>query len=538
MKKIIKTVAAISAAAMLAAMFAGCGGKEASQNSTDGNSFTLWAVMDSTSGVSLTSYSDMLMFQEMENRTGVKIDFIHPIAGSTGSEAFVTMLSSDKRPDIMEYNWSSYTGGPQQALDDEVIICLNDYMEKYAPNYYDYMEGEKGKANDYLYKLQATTEDGRYYGFNNLSIGTTRTFSGIFIRKDKLDEWGMNVPQTIDEWTAVLARAKSAGFAKPFTCTNDAMGAVYATPGFHNAFGVGASLYREGDDIVFGPAQKGYKQYLAQMAQWGKAGYIDSGFITNDMAKVEGNIVNDISVAGYGYISTLGKLTTAGKTNNPSFELVACPLPVANKGDVAEFSNVADEASPLAYGISATCGNYEKAIEWCDYLYSDDGCVLKSFGVEGDTFTIEEADGEKHYVYTEKITNPESSGVTSVSDALYKYMLPANHPGLNQHPDYLNGYYPLESQQIALEMWNKDTIEARKHSLPGITLTDDEAKEVGDIIEIAKTDLEVAMCDIILGRKAVDAFDAAIKTAMDNGYTRLVEIYQASYDRYTARLNK
>lgn len=35
--------------------------------------------------------------------TGVHIDFIHPIAGSTGNEAFVTMISGSERPDIMEY---------------------------------------------------------------------------------------------------------------------------------------------------------------------------------------------------------------------------------------------------------------------------------------------------------------------------------------------------------------------------------------------------------------------------------------------------
>lgn len=41
------------------------------------------------------------------------------------------------------------------AIDNKVIISLNKYLKEYAPDYYDYMEGERGRANDYLYKKQS-----------------------------------------------------------------------------------------------------------------------------------------------------------------------------------------------------------------------------------------------------------------------------------------------------------------------------------------------------------------------------------------------
>lgn len=534
MKRITKLISLIAALSLLSASFAGCG-KDTETAKTDGKNFTLWAVMDGNSLASgIESYADMLLFQEMEKRTGVHIDFIHPIAGSTGSEAFTTMLSASDRPDIMEYNWDSYTGGAQQAIDDEVIVSLNDYLKDYAPNYYDYMEGEKGKANGYLYKKASLTDEGQYYAFNGLNLGETRCFNGLIVRKDKLDEWGLTVPETIDEWTAVFAKAKADGYAKPFTIAGG-ISAMTGNLAFNTAFGVASNLYVEDGKVVFGPYKDGYKDYIAQMSQWLKDGYLDSGYITNKTAEVEGNMLNHSSVACVGYLSTMSKLTDAGKQNEPSYELVACPQPVANKGETAAMLTGIRETGWVSYAVSANCGNVEAAIEWCDYFYSDEGIILQSFGVEGETFTIEEKDGEKHYVYTDKILDYQAQGAASITETIYRNIFPANHPGMIQHQDYLNSYYPLQSQHDAMELWNKDINEAKKFSLPPLSYTADEARERTDILEIAQTQLEVDLSDIVLGKKPISYYDEAIEKAEKNGYDRIIEITQEAYDRYLAK---
>lgn len=95
MKKLTKLIAAVSAVALIAGSIAGCsknGGSDRVQ--TDGKNFTYWTIMQGESSVSLKSYNEMLMWQELEKRTGVHIDFIHPLEGSTGQEAFMTMVAS------------------------------------------------------------------------------------------------------------------------------------------------------------------------------------------------------------------------------------------------------------------------------------------------------------------------------------------------------------------------------------------------------------------------------------------------------------
>lgn len=538
MKKLSKIIAVISAAALIASALAGCGDKE---ETTDGKNFTYWAVMDSFSQATLKSYSEMLFYQKMEEATGVHIDFIHPIEGSTGNEAFIAMLSGAEIPDMIEYNWANYSGGPQQALDDDVLIELNDYLEEYAPNYYDNLEGEKGKAADYLYKLQASTDDGRYYGFNVLDIGVQKGFCGIYARADLLEKWYMSVPETIDEWTAFFAKAKSEGFDKPFTCGNNYLSfGSDVNQAFNSAYDVGKNFYLEGDTVVFAPFQKGYKEYVAQMAEWVKAGYIDTGFVTNDAAKIESNLYKEVSVAACGYVgSGIGKILPAAKEQNPEFDLVGCPFPAAKKGGTTEFQQVNPAATALAIGISTSCGNVEKAVEWCDYIYSEEGMEYQLFGVEGDTYTIVERDGEKHYQYTDKLVkNFRDEGFASVSEALYHYMLPTNHPGYNQHQDYLYGYYELDRQKEAVQLWNLYADEAVKHALPKLSYTEEETREITDIEEVAFAELEVALNDIILGKQSIDTYDAAIKAAKDNGYDRWLEIVQGAYDRYLSKLDK
>lgn len=540
MKKSTKFIALVCATVLGLSVFSGCSEKTETV-AEKADTFTYWAMMDgSTRAAGISDFGDMLMYKELEKLSGIHIDFIHPVQGSSGSEAFMTMLTGTKLPDMIEYTWSSYTGGSQAALDDGVVIALDEYLEEYAPNYYDYMYGEKGEAENYQYRLQSITSEGHHFGFAELYIGTAKTFSGMCVRGDLLEKWDMDMPETIDEWTAFFAKAKSEGFAYPLTGVNTDFSFLHSTAGFANGFNVGKAYYVEDGKVVFGPFKPGYKEYVAQLSDWVKLGYLDPGFVTNDSSVVQGNLTNGVSVAAWGGIgSHMGTINIAMKERNPEFKMIGAPNPVAAKGDSAKYGN---PAGFVAYGqraiaISSDCVDYKTAIGWCDYLYSEEGNILRTFGIEGDTYTIENINGEKHFVYTDKITVPSNSGVNSVAHAIYKHMFPANHPGLSQHPDYLEGYYTNQEQKDALKLWNSDLDEAQSHKLPDtLSFTDDELREKTDILEVAENELEVAVLDIILGKASIDTYDNAIAEAKKNGYDRVIKIQQAAYDRYISMI--
>lgn len=111
---------------MIAGVFCGCGGEK---KVNTGEKFTYWGTMVGAASQTITSYNELLMYQEMSKATGTEVEFIHPVSGSTGTEAFQILLSSGDYPDMIEYNWKSYAGGTDRAIEDGVIISLNEYLE-------------------------------------------------------------------------------------------------------------------------------------------------------------------------------------------------------------------------------------------------------------------------------------------------------------------------------------------------------------------------------------------------------------------------
>ena len=538
MRKAIKLCSITLCFCMLVSVFAACGEKD--QKVSTGDTFTYWVPLDSNVSRTMTSLNEHYMYQQIDKATGINVEFIHPAQGSTGGEAFQILLASGDYPDMIEHWWNEYPGGGDQAIEDGVIIALNDYMKDNAPNYYNYLEGEKAKENNYSYKAAAISSNGNYYGFKNLNVGNYRAFNGLYIREDLLNKWGLDIPETLDDWETVLKTAKDNGIKYPLTGNKLLLGA-YGYHFFSTPFKVGADFYLDNGKVKFGPFEKAYKDYIAKMADWMNKGYIDIDYVTNDSTTIQGNICNGISIATIGFVGgDLGYIIPAMKERDPDFKLAACPTPSMNKGDAPIFQGLQDAAVDPTVVISKQCGEdnedrYKEAISWCDYLFSDEGIVLKSFGVEGDTYTVEkDEEGKEHYTYTDKVLNWKNGvkGATSLSDSLYYYTIPANHPGFNQHPDYFRGYYEYEEQKDAIEVWNKYASAAESNVLPTLAYTTEEAEKKANIESRGKDNLMAAISNIILGKASVDSYDDAVNTAKKAGYDDLINIYQAAYDRY------
>lgn len=147
-------------------------------------------------------------------------------------EEFSILVASGEYPDIIEYNkWVSYAGGPGAAINDGVIISLDDVFAGKAPNIKKLMEEYPKIAKS------IKTSGGSYYCFPLLrglvQPNVTQFSDGILVRKDVLDELGLELPETIDEWDTTLRAYKDYGFEVPFTTRKEWMKIVFS-PGFDN----------------------------------------------------------------------------------------------------------------------------------------------------------------------------------------------------------------------------------------------------------------------------------------------------------------
>ncbi|UUZ83933.1 extracellular solute-binding protein [Paenibacillus sp. P26] len=113
--------------------------------------------------VNIQNLNDTAFGKELEKRTGVKVNYTHPAQGQE-KEKFNLLIASNDLPDFIEYDWSgngtsTYPGGPQKAIDDKVILPLNDLIDKYAPNL------KKTLQEDKELDKMVKTDSGQYYVF-------------------------------------------------------------------------------------------------------------------------------------------------------------------------------------------------------------------------------------------------------------------------------------------------------------------------------------------------------------------------------------
>lgn len=489
----------------------------------EGGTLSYWMELNPNVAANYTSLSDTEFGKKLQENTGITVEFQHPAVGQV-AEQFNLLLSKSTLPDIIEYSWLTYAGGPQKAIEDGVIIPLNDVIDNYCPNLKAYLE-----ANPDVDRM-IKTDEGAYYCFPFIRGGEQlKTSTGLMVRGDWLEELGMEVPKTMDEWYDVLTAFKEKkGAEAPFTYQYSSLGLTDNNP-FAYAYGAPRNFYI-GDDgkVHYGAIEDGYREYLKTMNKWMSEGLLDVDLATLTGDQVAAKVTNGTAGASFGWCgSNLGTWTNAGKATTESFSLVPAPYPTLESGAKPEFGQK-DNAYVNMGGavITTSCKDVELAARLLDYAYSEEGHMLFNFGIEGVSYTME--NGEP--VYTDLLLkNPD----LSITHAMAGYIR-ANYNGpFVQDEAYASQYYTLDAQKEAIALWS-DT-NAGSHILPPVTPTVDESKEQAQIMNEINTYRDEMTMKFILGNKSFDEWDDYVKTIEGMNIDRVLEIQNAALERYEAR---
>lgn len=529
MNKKICAAALAGALALITLGLTGCGDGNTAESTEKAASFTYWLPVDANIATRVQTYNEVEMYKQREKDSGIHIEFIHPSLGQE-AEQINLMVASRDLPDMVEYGWHSYQGGPQKAIDDGVIIALNDYIDHNAPNFKKAIT-DKNELSP-IYDKGSKTDSGKYFAFPCFNTGNYRTFGGPMIRKDWLDDLGLAVPETIDEWTTALKAFKDKkGATAPLTGIKNFY--ISGSNAFNGAFNIGQRLYLNGSKIEFGPLQSSYRDYLTTMHQWYQEGLLDQDFSTNKNTIVDANITKGKSGAIVGYLgSAMGRYLKQMQTEDPGYNLVCAPYPVKNKGDKNNFYLFEGDVCNRYLAITTACKDPATAAEWIDYLYSDEGYYMVNFGVEGKSYNM--VDGKP--VYTDEILhNPDG---LSINEALcLNCRATAQAPGFKQAPEYLEQYYEFQQQIDGFKMWAENVEGVRKTSIPeGLSAEADESEELSALNTDINTYVEEMSLKFITGEESFDNYDKFIETLKTTfNVDRYLEIEQNMYDRYLKR---
>ena len=221
-----------------------------------------WLPLHSHVSATATSLNETPFKEYLEEQTGINVKFEHPVSGQQDS-AFNIMIASDDIPDIIEWNWSSYSGGAQKAIDDGVIEPLNKYINSVSPNL------KKIFDEHPEYRQQTETESGEVYQYPMIR-GDERlaSYMALLVRQDLLDQAGLEKPVTYDDWEKMLYKFKEMGVKTPISLRLNNLYLETLAP-FTSKFGFIADFYHEEKGKVqFGPYQKEFADYIKMLNRW------------------------------------------------------------------------------------------------------------------------------------------------------------------------------------------------------------------------------------------------------------------------------
>jgi len=518
----------VACAVLTAAAAFSNGGKESkpAASSSGPAAVSYWVPLNANIAKVVQNMGQTENTKAWEKATNTQITFQHIPSGNDSqvTEGFNILVASGSYPDIIEYKWIAYPGGPEAAINDHVIIPLNDVFKKYCPNVSKLL-----KDNPDVAKM-VSTDDGKYYVFpflrgtsyvDNMTIFT----EGFVIRKDLLDKLNMKVPETPDEWYAMLKGFKSLGIKTPLTLRSDHVSRAIA-PGFDSW----DDFYIDGGKVHYGLIEPTRKAYLENTAKWYKEGLLDNDFFAVDKKTQATKVLNNECGATYAPGgSGIGTWLPAMRKTNPSVELVSAAPMSSTKGKYSKFSKMDTlyTASGYSAAISTSCKNVEAAAKLLDYSYGEAGHNLMNFGIEGVTYNMVNG----YPKYTDLILkNPNG---LSITDAMSMYIRGHVAGPFVQDGRELEQYYTLPELKDAIKLWTHT--EMGKHMFPPAAISAKDADEFATIMNNVQTYQKEYEAKFITGAIPISDFDSYTAQIKKFGIDKAIAMKQAAYDRYMAK---
>ena len=526
MKKTTRLLAALLALLLTA----GCAAAATAEEKTKLSIFSVLADSE------ISNHGDVPSMQELADRTGVEVTWTHPPKGQE-NEQFSLMVVSQDYTDMIYYNWSSYAGGPEKAISDEVIIPLNEYVEAYAPNLMAIFE-KYPEA-----KRQATTDDGTIYMFpfiravclDEETVGLNFTQGPIY-RKDWADKLGIAEPKTMDDWYNMLCAFRDndmngngdASDEIPFSgsYTN---GTGYSFNYFTAAYGLLEGFYLEDGKVNHSILSPRYKEYLDEMRKWYAEGLLDPDFLAVDSNTFQAKATSGQVGSWFGS-ETAHFATYAGimKETVPEAELAPLHWPLDADGN----SYTAQPAVNMicngkGIAISTKCKDIEAAMRYLDYIYSEDGIRLVNYGIEG-----------VHYIVGE-------NGEIQWTEAMQKDIDEKGFRGAVIPVAFggRSGYIYQDTQLAIMAKTNPMQLEAVNTwgeasaalIVPTLTPTAEESSTFANIMSEVNTYIQEMTGKYIMGLIDESEYDTIVKNCKKMGIEDALAIENAAYARYLAR---
>ncbi|MGO4909443.1 sugar ABC transporter permease [Pseudorhodobacter sp. W20_MBD10_FR17] len=434
------------------------------------------------------------------------------------NEAMNLLLATGDLPDIVGGNKiqqpvNQY--GPEGAF-----VPLNDLVKEYAPHIQAFWDTHPGLQQ------AISAYDGNYYYIPYLPDG--KFGRAWYVRQDWLDKLGLQQPQNVEEYHAVLTAFRDQdpngnGMKDEVPYFARDWEEVLRLLTLWDARTSGSDSYHDfyvKDGAIAHPyAQDAYRDAMANLAAWYKEGLIDPEIFTRGSSSRDYLLSENLGGSTHDWFASTSGYNAALKDKVEGFNFVPF-LPPASAAGVRMEEHRRIPIKPDGWAISYTNKHPIETIKYFDFWFTEAGRNLSNFGVEGKTWDM--VNGEPTF-------KPE----VLTSDS------PVNSQMYLEGAQIYRGYF----QDYRYE-WQWTSEEARK----GIELYDANDLLIEQFLGVAFNKDEQAVYDKywpsmqtymlerqqawILGTGDVKAdWDDYIKTLDKMGYEQVIEVMNSAYKR-------
>jgi len=447
---------------LVTSLMAGCGSSKKSEpvattKTLDKSPITL--TFYSADGNAKSSNFTDAVAKEITKRTGVTLKIQYPVGGTS---KVPLMIAGGEYPDLIYAK-----GDESKIVSAKGLISLDKYLGK--------AENIKKLYGTYLPRLKDSVDDPTTYtvgSFGVSPIGTEIwTPGGLFqiqhaVLKDQgypklqtLKEYGDAIKTYMQKYPTINGQ-KTIGLS---LCADDWRWLI--TVG--NPSGSAVGLPGDGQWAIDPDTNKAqYKFMLPEIKEYYRwlngmnaSGVLDPESFTQKFdqykAKLTSGRVLAISDAGWDYADATASLN---KINQQERTFATLPVVLDAKYKDASMKDLG-WGGGTGVAITTSCNNPDRAMQFLDWMASDEAQILTNWGIEGVNYTI--VDGKRVISAAERqksMNDPDYGTDTGVG--LYTYPFPQRGQGVK---DPTGQYYSTATTQSITDNYNsamKETLKA------------------------------------------------------------------------------
>ena len=331
--------------------------------------------------------------QAITEKTGVKLKTTYPIGGNDQSEAVALMIAEQKYPDLIFAK-----GSANNLIEADALIDMSDLIEEYGPNI-------KKLYGDEFGKLRQSADDPAIYQLSAYAVGGEKykDCGSAQIQWDVIKANDYKIPETLEEFEKMI---KDYLAAHPKTEDGmDNIGFSLSASDWHwmitlgNPAGAiadgapdnGQWIVDENNQAMYKFRSEKEREYFRWLCRMYNEGILDPEFATQThedyIAKIASGRVVALFDKDWDYQDGEKVLKADGKLG-----ATYCGLPLTmdkdTKSPVLMYQGL---TTGTGIAITSSCADPVKAIQYIDFLCSDEGQVLTHWGVEDVNYFIDES---------------------------------------------------------------------------------------------------------------------------------------------------